>query len=264
MAPSVGPFRCCKPGRPLSEFVDFFWSYHRYAPPHARERLLPTAAGELVFSLDANGRARCGVSGARSQSVVLDTSTPFSVIAVHFKPGGAFRFFGVPGTALRDQSVALDVLWGRDAASVRDRLWERDSDGTRFKVLEEALLTAARGCFDRHPAVRYALDVFDRSGGARPVGDVMPRIGLSSRRFGELFRSEVGLSPKAFCRIRRFNEVLRRIEALTDVDWADLAVSCGYFDQAHFNHDFHACAGLTPSAYLRGRLSRSHVVASGA
>src|SRR5439155_20776551 len=103
MAPSVGPFRCGKPGRSLSEFVDFFWSYDRYAPPHARERLLPTAAGELVFSLDGNGRARSGVSGARSESIVLDTSMPVSVIAAHFKPGGAVRFFGVPATALRGQ-----------------------------------------------------------------------------------------------------------------------------------------------------------------
>jgi phage terminase small subunit len=45
----------------------------------------------------------------------------------------------------------------------------------------------------------------------------------------------VGLSPKAFSRIRRFNHVLKRIERLTDVDWADVALSCDYFDQAHFN-----------------------------
>jgi AraC-like DNA-binding protein len=65
-------------------------------------------------------------------------------------------------------------------------------------------------------------------------------------------------------RIRRFNEVLRRIDGCTDVDWADVGASCGYFDQAHFNHDFRAFAGLTPSAYLRDRISRTHVVVSGA
>jgi AraC-like DNA-binding protein len=80
-------------------------------------------------------------------------------------------------------------------------------------VLEEALLSKARGGLDPHPAVRYALDVFDRSNGARAVGDVVQGIGISSRRFWELFRNEVGLSPKAFCRICRFNEVLRRIAA---------------------------------------------------
>jgi AraC-like DNA-binding protein len=264
MAQRPGPFHRCTPGPPLSEFVDFFWSYERYAPAHRLERLLPTGTSELVFSVDASGRAASGVSGVRSTSHLLDTSTPFSVIAVHFRPGGGFPFFGVPGTELHNQSVTLDLLWGRDAASVRDRLWEADSAEERFKVLEEALRMAARGCFERHPAVRYALDAFDRSNGARPVGGVIERIGLSARRFGDLFRAEVGLSPKAFCRIRRFNTVLTRIERLTDVDWTGVALSCGYFDQAHFNHDFRAFAGLTPSAYLRDRMSRTHVLVSGA
>jgi len=263
MAQASGPFQLYKPGRLLSEFVDFFWIYERYAPPHHRERLLPTGTTELVFTLDANGRAASGVCGARSESVVLDTSTPLSVIAVHFRPGGGFPFFGGPSTELRNQSVTLDLLWGHDAAIVRDRLWEAKTAEERFKLLEETLLTRAGGRFNRNAAVRYALDVFDRSKGARPVGEVIQRIGPSPRRFRELFRSEVGLSPKAFCRIRRFNEVLERIERLMDVDWADVALSCGYFDQAHFNHDFRAFAGLSPAAYLRYRMSRMHVVVSG-
>ncbi len=137
----------------------------------------------------------------------------------------------------------MDLLWGRDAASFRDRLWEEKAADERFNLLEEALLRRARGRFDRHAAVQYALEVFDRSNGMRPVGDVIQGIGLSLRRFGELFGSEVGQSPKAFCRIRRFNEVLRRVERCTDVDWADVAASGGYYDQAHFNHDFRTFAG---------------------
>ena len=96
MAQGAGPFHLYKPGPPLSEFVDFFWIYEGYAPPHRGERLLPTGMSELVFSVDANGRAVSGVSGARSEALMLDTSTPFSVIAVHFRPGGSFPFFGVP------------------------------------------------------------------------------------------------------------------------------------------------------------------------
>jgi AraC-like DNA-binding protein len=153
-------------------------------------------------------------------------------------------------------------VWGTYASSISDRLWEKDSAECRFEVLQEAMLATARGRFERHAAVRYALDAFDRSNGAGPVAEVVQRLGLSPRRFSEVFRREVGLSPKAFCRIRRFNEVLTRIERRTDVDWADIALSCGYFDQAHFNHDFRAFAGLSPSAYLRERMSRTHVVVS--
>ena len=260
MAQSSGPFHLYRPGPPLSGFVDSFWIYEGYAPPHGRERLLPTGTTELVFTVDAKGRVASGVAGARSECLLLDTSTPFSVIAVHFRPGGGYPFFGAPSTELHNRSVTLDLVWGGYAASVTDRLWESTTAESRFQVLEEALLSKARDGLDRHPAVRHALDVFDRTNGARTVGDVVQRIGISSRRFWELFRNEVGLSPKAFCRIRRFNEVLTHIERLTTVDWLDVALSCGYFDQAHFNHDFRAFAGLSPSAYLRDRMSRTHVV----
>jgi hypothetical protein len=79
-------------------------------------------------------------------------------------------------------------VWDGYAASVRDRLWEANTAKNRFQILEEALLLKARHGFDRHPAVRYALDVFDRSNGARAVSDVVQRIGISSRRFWEVFR----------------------------------------------------------------------------
>jgi AraC-like DNA-binding protein len=259
MAQDVTPFHHFRPGPPLAEFVDFLWISEGYVQPHARERLLPTGRMELVFTLDADGRAASAVVGARSECLVLDTSRPFSVIGVHFRPGGGAPFFGVPGGELHNRHVTLDLVWGAYAASVRDRLWEAETPERRFRILEQALLERAHGRFDRHPGVRYALGLFDRSNGTRPVGDVVERIGLSPRRFVELFRSEVGLSPKVFCRIRRFSEALRRIEHLTDVDWVDVALSCGYFDQAHFNHDFRAFSGLSPSNYLRHRISRTHV-----
>jgi AraC-like DNA-binding protein len=186
-------------------------------------------------------------------------SVQLLIIAVHFKPGGGFPFAGVPAGELRNGSVALDLIWGRDSARVSDRLWQAETPGQRFRILERALLDRAQGRLNHHPDVRYALGVFDQSNGALPIQDVVQRIGISWRRFAELFRTEVGLSPKAFCRVRRFNEVLTRIERLAEVNWVDVALSCGYFDQSHFNHDFRAFSGLTPSDYLRDCISRTHV-----
>jgi len=82
---------------------------------------------------------------------------------------------------------------------------------------------------------------------------------MSPRRFLDVFQWHVGLSPKAFCQIRRFAAVLRCIERAAVVEWADVALSCGYFDQAHFNHDFRAFSGVNPSTYLRQHISRTHV-----
>jgi transcriptional regulator GlxA family with amidase domain len=106
------------------------------------------------------------------------------------------------------------------------------------------------------------VNVFERSRGSLPVNVLAERIGISPRRLLDIFRSQIGLSPRAFCRIRRFAAVLRRTDREADPDWADVALSCGYFDQAHFNHDFRTFSGMNPSAYLREHTSRTHVVSA--
>jgi AraC-like DNA-binding protein len=82
---------------------------------------------------------------------------------------------------------------------------------------------------------------------------VADSLGTSHKHFIERFWRDVGLTPKRFCRVRRFQMVLEALAQKRLVDWGDLACACGYFDQAHFIHDFKAFSGLTPTAYLDRR-----------
>ena len=243
----------------LAPFIDCFWIHCGYRQPHTRERVLPTATADLIFVVDSVGRARSSIAGPRSTFVELETSRPFSAIGIHFKPGGASPFFDSPSSELRDRHVTLDLLWGTFAATVSDRLWSASGPEDQFDVLEDALRQKMCQPRMRYPAVQYAVDALQSSHGARSVDAVAQKLGMSSRRLLDLFQSEVGLSPTAFRRIRRFAAVLRRLEGRADVDWSDLALSCGYFDQAHFNRDFRALSGVNPSAYLRHQTSRTHV-----
>lgn len=244
---------------PLAPFIDCFWIHCGYRQPHTRERVLPTATADVIFAVDFVGRARSSIAGPRTTFVDLETSQPFSAIGIHFKPGGASPFFDPPSSELRDRHVTLDLLWGTFAATVSDRLWSASAPDDQFDILEDALRQKMRQPLVRHPAVQYALDALERSSGARSVDAMARELGMSSRRLLDVFQLEVGLSPTAFRRIRRFAAVLPRLEGAAVVDWSDLALSCGYFDQAHFNHDFRAFAGVNPSAYLRHQTSRTHV-----
>jgi AraC-like DNA-binding protein len=251
-----------KPHGPLAEFVESFWTHEGYGGGHARERVLPTATVDLVFALHPLRGPIARVAGPRSECIELDTSEPFSACGVHFKPGGALPFIAEPANELHNQAVDLGAIWGPLAATVEARVWESPKPEHRLLILEEIL--GSRMCPDRgsHPAVSYALGVIEHSRGTRPIADLADRIGLSTRRFLDLFRSQVGISPKAFSRLRRFAASLDAIGAKSDVDWTDIALTCGYFDQAHFNHDFRAFTGVTPSEYLCTRASRTHLIVS--
>jgi AraC-like DNA-binding protein len=95
---------------------------------------------------------------------------------------------------------------------------------------------------------------------ATTVAAVTDQIGLSAKRFIQAFRDETGFTPKVFCRIRRFQQALNRMSGCKSVEWADVALDCGYFDQAHFIHDFRAFSGINPTSYLAHQTPhRNHV-----
>jgi len=237
------------PAPPLSEFVERLWMFDCNSPAHARERLLPMGTVELVINLRQDSPFRFVVAGPYSEWTILETHDTRSVIGVHFKPGGAFPFLTVPAGELHNRDVSLDQLWGAArACELRERILAAGNVQAKFAVLERGLLRAARS-FDRHRAVRFALEQFRRP--TRSVANVADRLGLSQRTFIERFRDEVGLTPKLYCRVRRFQDVVKRIHGLREVDWTDVALSCGYFDQAHFINDFRAFSGMTPGNYLR-------------
>lgn len=254
------------PGPPLSDFVALFWWYGGEDPAHAKERLLPTGTVELVINLrqdrlrvydrqDTDRFQAFGgalVCGPQSEFSVIDTADQASVIGVHFKAGGAFPFFKPPASELHNSYASLETLWGAEAGYLREQLLAVKTTAARFRILEQTLLAQAAQPLARHPAVCFALKELQYPQ-SQMIANVTEQIGLSSRRFIQVFREEVGLTPKLFGRIRRFQAALRLIQKGQSVDWTDVALSCGYFDQAHFIHDFQAFSGLSPTTYLARR-----------
>lgn len=262
------------PRAPLSHFVNLLWLYEGYSQSHAKERVLPTGEMQLVINLredksliyDRANPDRCQTyngsvfSGAHSEYLVIGTAALESVIGVHFRPGGGFPFLRMPAGELRDTTVSLDTLWGSAAIDLRDRLLEAPTHQARFRVLECALTAELMRKSDRHDAVRFALGYFLAAPQVATIADVTDQIGLSPKRFIQVFRDETGYTPKVFCRIRRFQQALDRMEGRKTVEWANVALDCGYFDQAHFIHDFRAFSGINPTTYLAQRTPhRNHV-----
>lgn len=173
---------------------------------------------------------------------------------------GAFSFLTLPVNELQNQVIPLDTVWGTTIYSLRDRLLEAATAQARFRLMEQSLLARLVHPLIKHPAVSCALHEFQQTRTLRPVTAITEQIGLSTRRFSQRFGETVCLSPKLLCRVQRFQRAIHRIEQQTTVNWVELALTCGYFDQAHFIHDFQTFSGLTPTSYLAQRSDhRNHV-----
>jgi AraC-like DNA-binding protein len=249
------------PGPLLARYIAYFWALQD-VPAHATGRLVPSGTLDLVVNLyedvmryDHLHGGGCDVysgavvTGAYGRYFEFDNHAPASVVGVHFRPGGALPFLGVPPGELADRRVDLEILWGRSATELRERLCAATTLTERFAVLASALRSRLPDFVPGHRAVPFALQQLAEPGCT--VGEVAASVELSRRRFVQVFTSEVGMAPKQLSRVLRFQRLsalARRTEA---PHWGQLALACGYFDQSHLINEVREFTGTTPVGLIR-------------
>ena len=258
-------FLSLSPLAPLHHFIESIWDFQAPARPHALERLLPVPAAGLILNLhetrtrvydealNCSDFSAMTLDGPRTRSLIIDTEEQVAVMGVVFRPGGASLFFRERLDRLLNDSVDLEALVGCSATLLREQLLEARDARRRLEVLIRWLQqrsTALQPC----SALQHALCTLDATPRIDALGATARDLGWSPRKPGERFRQQVGMTPKRYLRLRRFRQVLGVI-AIPDqrVDWAGLAVECGYHDQAHLAHEFREFSGLSPTAYSRQR-----------
>lgn len=251
-----------RPGPPLDTFIECIWHHAGQAPAaYARERVLPNGRFQLVLNLTSGTAA---VSGLHSRFVVVDTAAVSSAMGVVFAARAPTRFFAASAREFSERSVPLSLVWGSRATRLADRLQDEHSPLQRFSILESVLVEILTTCDVRslalHPAVTQALRAFRHAPYIKTVTDVSLASGWSRRWLTRAFSDCVGMTPKRYCRLLRFQHVVRRASSGGRVNWADLVVSGGFSDQAHLAHEFRTFSGLSPTSFLQAeRPSANHV-----
>lgn len=249
--------------RPLDQFVKCLWHSDSEPHPHEKERLLPTGAVDLIFKLQENSAVRifddagCDsrhfpggivLSGAYSRFFCLDTTQPSPTLGVHFRPGGAAPFLNVPISELMNQHVGMEEIGTSLAAGLRERLMNAPSVTSLFSIVEQTLLDQLTELPRDYRAIMKTAGDFENVR-TTTVQAACDSIGYGSKRFIRRFHDYVGLTPKLFCRIQRFQSALDQINSNKKVEWGNVALDNGYFDQSHLIRDFRAFAGVTPAEY---------------
>jgi AraC-like DNA-binding protein len=255
-------FNFYTPKPPLAEFVECFWLFEGRNAEQKTECILPTGTLELAINLRQNELGFCDsesgekrfsgavVSGAHGRGFTPAATEEIAIIGVHFKPGGAFPFLGLPADELAGTHVDLETLWGPLAHQLQERLCESKSSAERFRLLHDALLSRLCQRVEKHYAVSAALEMFGRNQGGPIVREAAKYLGLSQRRFIQVFKAEVGLTPKLFSRIQRFQQTRTYIQQHPPPNWATVAAELGYFDQSHLIREFVEFSGRRPTDYL--------------
>lgn len=253
-----------RPAAPIAAHVEKFWYASRETLPHSRERGLPTGRIDIVIpllqksvlrydsidSVQAQHLHGAVVSGAHDRFIVRGMGGVSSAIGVHFRPGGAAAFFGGALCELRNQTVLLEDLWGLHAHEMRERIQAAPQVLRKFKILEQSLQMQLSSACQMDLMVSCALRALAQDPSAVRISAVQNMASCSPKTFIRRFEAAVGLTPKRFARVLRFNTLLSRVVSDGPRDWAQLALEGGYFDQSHLSNEFKRLSGLSPTAYV--------------
>jgi AraC-like DNA-binding protein len=208
---------------------------------HTADSVTPHVTAS-VFTAGLHDRPSITTQRGLQQGVQLDLT-----------PLGAYQLFGIPMRDVAGQVLPLDELMGRDAERLVDELASSPDWATRFAVLERFMRARLDDAPQVDPAVAWAWAQLERSAGGVRVADLADEIGWSRRHFANRFAEQVGMAPKATARMLRFRratQLLDRLDQSGTRTLADIAFECGYSDHSHFDRDFRAMAGCTPTQYL--------------
>lgn len=253
------------PSAPLNAYIDGLY-YLDGLMPYSREKIIPDVWLDLKINFSSPiqvytaGRseplALCADSwwvGIWDTYHVVEWPPDMECFGISFKPGGAYPFLGIPLSELHNHVVSLDSIWGYTASEIRERLYEAPTIQGRFALLEQFLVSRLREPPHGLAAVQYALREISRQRGTISIRDLSDQMGMSQNHLSTQFKRLVGGTPKDLARLYRFKYVLKTVDPAKPVDWTQVAHQALYYDQSHFNKDFMAFTGNTPTDYLRLR-----------
>lgn len=258
------------PSPPLDNYIHHLY-YLDGAMPFPRERILPHPTLDLKINLgsrfhlydDDSGSPRhlteSWLTGISGDYHTIDWPLEMRLYGVRFKAGGAYPFLRLPMSELYDQVVSLDTFWGRFACEMRERLGCAPTIGAGLALFER--LMRSRLCEKPYEQnlVDYCITEIDRTHGNLSIRRLSDHANMSQNHLTTQFKRVVGTSTKELARLYRFEHVLRSINPTQPVNWTQIALQCGYYDQSHFNKDFMTFTGYNPTGYLHLR-SRVYTV----
>lgn len=221
-------------------------------------RVLPDTCVELFLNYTSTPIAIIGDELYQRSMISFRMSRPMDIrmrkgagcLAVCFYPGMAYKFFHLPMQMLTDTNTALSDIWKGLAEEIEEKLACARNNDTRIFIVQNYLLRQlARSKND--PQVARCLQQVQLSAGLTSVGDLTNDIGISQRHLSRKFQQYIGLSPKEYLRVYRFMQSLSHLKEYPGHSFTEIACKSGYYDQAHFNHDYKTYVGCTPAELVK-------------
>lgn len=255
-------YRIISPPDYLKQYVQYFWileSDNMYLSPVTMGPLVDGCPGLMLqkaekgFYADDNKKLpEIFLYGQTVSRTHLYFKGKFETLGVTFFPNALKTVFGFDAFELTDFCCRISLLTDKRHNYLEDKLLNSQSFTNQIEALTSYLFFQIRKN-EQHfdPLIGYAQSEIILLKGNVSLLKIQKILNMSERSLERKFRQHVGISPKLFSRINRFQEAFRLLKNNNYIKLSDIAFDAGYTDQSHFIREFREFTGLAPYQYQK-------------
>jgi AraC-like DNA-binding protein len=251
------------PCEQLQPYVQCYWVLEHFANPHGTtERILPDGTTELLFHFGhlykqlINGKIqtqpRSFFYGQLQHFIEVQPAGSTGIIGVRFKPHGFSAFTSLQASELTHQKIHVSTLFGAKGNQLEEQIYSATSNQERISLLRHFLIQQLKPIPAQNALLTHSIELIQRSAGQLSIGTIAQECSIGYKAMERLYQSKVGLSPKQYARIIRFQSLFKHYSSSSVNNFTELAYAAGYYDQAHFIRDFKHFSGVSPATYFNG------------
>lgn len=247
----------------IAPYIESIFHYRDFVPDHSIERVVPTGHVFLIFELDGYVRhtydndslqenasyTRAWISGMHRNHISISAHENSAMLVVQFKPFGSLPFLHAATDLFNELVIPAHEVVGESVYSLREQMANTAETGSAFDLIENWLLER----FDKSlvppkPLLDIVTSLQDEP--AHGLTALMDSYPGSQKKLIDEFKKYVGLTPKYYQRIQRFNNLLQKLQHKDSLTWSEIAQDCGFFDQSHFIKEFRHFSGMNPEQFI--------------
>lgn len=257
-------YRLYMPNSFLSGFVKCYWSLEGEELPGTQQRIFPDGCIELVFHYGnlfkkyyPDGatalQPRSFIHGQLTRFIGIGGNGKVGMFSVRFQPHGLNPFTNIGTHEINDNNIQIADIWGATGRELENCMLEAANNEQRVQIIEQFLSHQLQPS-SINPIISHCITMINQANGAINIEDLSAKLNIGRRHLERQFIEAVGLNPKQYARISRFQYVLSLAEQKRYNTLTDLAYNGGFYDQSHFIKDFREFSGLSPKQYFAEHL----------
>lgn len=247
-----------QPCKELSQFINCYWvsptilSLGDFIYSAKQEIIIPDGCMDIIFEVDKQTNDyNCYIVGMMSKPIIaFPDFSQKQIYAIRFNPGGAYSFINNNLDDFTDLAVDLKNISNNLEREMAAIFLSKKSLYEKIKYLNVFFLRHFSQRGQNEVIMNSLASIFSAKGNVE-INKLAQDLHISERQLNRIFKQRIGLAPKEFTRIIRFQNALQRVLLSSNVNWSSLAVESGYHDQAHFIGEFKTFAGITPTQAIK-------------